>query len=163
VKAWWVALLALFILVADRLTKIMVVDVLARGQSIEVIPGFFSLVHVRNPGAAFGLLAEGGAPWRPVFLIGIAVVAVAGLGWLVMHTPVSKLWERGAAAAVIGGALGNLYDRFFYGEVIDFLDVYLGQWHWPAFNVADSAISVGACVLVLASILGDRSVDSSPD
>lgn len=160
-KAWWVALLALFVVVADRLTKIMVIDVLAEGQSIALVPGFFSLVHVRNPGAAFGLLAEGNAPWRQVFLIGVAIAAVAGLAWLVTHTPVSKLWERGAAAAVIGGALGNLYDRFVYGEVIDFLDVYVGQWHWPAFNVADSAITVGACVLVVVSLLGERVRESS--
>lgn len=162
-KAWWVALLAMFVLVSDRLTKVMLIDMLEPGQSLPVVPGYFSLVHVRNPGAAFGLLAQGSVPWRAAFLIGVAVAAVAGLAWLVRHTPVTKRWERGAAAAVIGGALGNLYDRFVYGEVIDFLDVYLGQWHWPAFNVADSAITVGACVLVAASLFGGRSSPQSLD
>ena len=157
------ALVAIAILVADRVTKIIILESMAAGQSIPVIPGFFSLVHVRNPGAAFGFLASVGSGWRDVFLVAVSILAVAGLVYLICKTPRSRRAERFAAAAVIGGALGNLYDRLAYGEVIDFLDVYVDGWHWPAFNVADSAITVGVTILVLTSLFGsDAAHDAAP-
>ena len=135
----------------DRVTKILTVATLERGDAIHVLPGFFSIVHVRNPGAAFGILAAAVSPWREVLLVAVSGVAVAIFAWMLVRMPREAVWERGAAAAVIGGALGNLYDRLVYGEVVDFLDVYVGSWHWPAFNVADMAITLGIAVLVLTA------------
>lgn len=148
------AAVACLAFVLDRLTKMAVLQWMQVGESIEVVPGFFSLTFVRNPGAAFGFLARSG-PWREVVLIGVAIAAALGLGWLLLRMDASQTWERGAAAAVIGGALGNLYDRLRYREVIDFLDVYVANWHWPAFNVADSCITVGVSILIVMSFLGE--------
>lgn len=145
--AWTVAA----VVVADRVTKWIVTATMQRGDSIPVIPGFFSLTYVRNPGAAFGMLAD--SPLRVPLLILFACAAIGGLVYLLMQTPRVHVWERTAAAIIIGGALGNLYDRFRYGWVVDFLDVYVRRWHWPAFNVADSCITVGVAVLLIASLL----------
>ena len=151
------ALLALAVVALDRITKVIVLQQMRIGETNPIVPGFFSLTHVRNRGAAFGLLADAGA-FRDAFLIFVAVAAVGALSWLLVHMETDRLWERAGAAAVIGGALGNLYDRLAYGSVVDFLDVYYRQWHWPAFNVADSAITVGVIVLLLASFSGDQDV-----
>jgi len=147
-------MIVVLVVVADRITKMAILHWLDVGQSIPVIPGFFSLTYIRNPGAAFGLLARSG-PWRDAVLVGVAIVAALGLGWLLLGMDTTRKWERAAAAAVIGGALGNLYDRLSYGEVVDFLDVYVGRWHWPAFNVADSCITIGVGVLIWMSFLTD--------
>jgi signal peptidase II len=143
-----VALLAATVLLLDRLTKMLLLEYLPRGGYVEVIPGFFSLVHVRNTGAAFGLLAHDGWTWRSVLLSVVAAAAVLGMGWLVSKVPVERRAYRASLAAIMGGALGNLWDRIAHGAVLDFADFYLGAWHWPAFNVADSAISVGVVVLL---------------
>ena len=143
--------LAVAVIGVDRMTKLWTVDALARGDAIHILPGFFSIVHVRNPGAAFGILAAAVSPWREILLIAVSGIAVAIFAFMLVRMPREAVWERGAAAAVIGGALGNLYDRLVYGEVVDFLDVYIGSWHWPAFNVADMAITLGIAVLVLTA------------
>ena len=149
------------VVAADRATKLMVMHGMERGESIPVIPGLFSLTYVHNPGAAFGAFAN--SPLREPLLVFVAVAAVAGLVWLITKTPASRVWERCAAAAIIGGALGNLYDRFAYRSVVDFLDFYVGSWHWPAFNVADSCITVGVGILLLTSFLthGDDDAPST--
>ena len=100
------------------------------------------------------LIRLGIRPWdggQPLLIL-FALTAVAGLTWLLVQTPPERAWERTAASAIIGGAIGNLYDRIMYGSVVDFLDVYVGDWHWPAFNVADSAITVGVAILLIASV-----------
>jgi signal peptidase II len=145
-----VILVAGLVIVADRVTKLLVMQWMQPGESIPIVPGFFSFTYVRNRGAAFGIFSD--SALREPFLVFVAVAAVLGLGWLLAHTAPSRAWERGAAAAIIGGALGNLYDRLSYGSVVDFLDFYVGRWHWPAFNVADSSITVGVAVLLLASL-----------
>jgi signal peptidase II len=145
-----VILVVVAVIASDRLTKWAVMQTMHPGESIEVVPGFFALTYVRNPGAAFGMFA--GSPLREPLLIAVALAAVVGLAWLLSQTPASRVWERAAAGAIIGGALGNLYDRFAYGSVVDFVDVYVGEWHWPAFNVADSCITVGVAVLLLSSL-----------
>lgn len=135
---------AVFLL--DQASKWMVANAMALGEIRRVIPGLFNLTHVRNRGAAFGLLSNYDSPWPAVFLIAFSVAALA----LVL----SLLW-RGPApltgvglALILGGALGNLFDRLRDGSVVDFLDFHLGAYHWPAFNLADSAIVVGAVALV---------------
>lgn len=149
------------ILGADRATKLWVMAAIERGEEIPVLPGLLSLVHVRNPGAAFGLLAGAVSPWREIVLVGVSVAAVAGFVWAFRRMPKDATVERMATASVIGGALGNLYDRIVYGEVVDFVDVYVGNWHWPAFNVADSAISIGIVLLVLRSFRSDQATTTS--
>jgi signal peptidase II len=145
-----IALVVAAVVAADRVAKLMVMRWMEPGQSIPIVPGFFSLTYVRNPGAAFGMFAN--STVREPLLVIVAIAAVLGLAWLLLQAPPSRVWERASAAAIIGGALGNLYDRFAYRAVVDFLDFYITRWHWPAFNVADSCITVGVSVLLLASL-----------
>ncbi len=154
-------LVAALVLIADRLSKAAVLAWIDRGHSIDVIPGFLALTHVRNPGAAFGLLAGASSVWRDVFLIAVGVAAVVGLGWLLAGLPRERRWQRLAAAGVIGGAIGNLIDRLIYGQVIDFIDAHFRGWHWPAFNVADSCITVGVVTLVLATLFAPESKETT--
>jgi len=154
VTARAIALIAALIVLADRLTKIWIVDSIAYGAEIKVIDGFFSIVHFRNPGAAFGMASGLASPWREALLISVAVLAIVMLANLVRMSSSHEWMLRCAAASIIGGAIGNLYDRIAYGEVVDFLYFYRGEWYWPAFNVADSCISVGAVLLVVATATG---------
>jgi len=142
--------IALSVFVLDLLTKILVLQWMPVHATREIIPGLFNLVHVRNTGAAFSLLAGAGTVWRRV---GFSAVSVLALGVILfLYTKASKedTWTKWGLALIFGGALGNLSDRLRFGEVVDFLDFYLGSHHWPAFNIADSAITIGACILVLA-------------
>jgi signal peptidase II len=150
-----IVLIAALIAAADRLTKLWIIDTLDYGSEIEIVSGFFSIVHFRNPGAAFGMASGLASPWREALLISVAVLAVVLLGNLVRMSSPSERLLRVSAASIIGGAIGNLYDRIAYGEVVDFLYVYWGDWHWPAFNVADSCITVGAILLIVATARGE--------
>ena len=138
----------------DALTKAAVLKTMSEGETIEVIAGLFSLTYLRNAGAAFGMLADLPDPWRQIFFVSIALVTVGFLLFIYRGTPEGRLKERASIVAIVGGALGNLLDRFVYGEVIDFLDFYIADWHWPAFNLADSCITIGVMVLVFASVSG---------
>lgn len=134
---------------ADRITKSVIESRVATWETIVVIPGFFNIVHTRNPGAAFSLLATADAGWRSALLVGLSMVAVALLAALLWRSPQPGGAPRWALSLMLGGALGNLYDRLITGEVTDFLEFYLGRFRWPAFNLADSAISLGAAWIVL--------------
>ena len=142
--AYWLGLSGL-IIALDQLTKLWVVSLLKLGQSIE-LTSFFNLVFVFNPGAAFSFLSDAGG-WQRWFFI---VLALAVSGWLTLliRQHQSERLLPLAAALILGGALGNVIDRVRFGAVVDFLDVHVAGWHWPAFNVADSAISVGVVLLV---------------
>lgn len=118
------------------------------GQSLPFTP-FFNLVHARNPGAAFSFLADAGG-WQRYFFITLALLAAVGLTWL-LRKPLPKR-EALAYSLILGGALGNVIDRIFRGFVVDFLDVYWRNWHWPAFNLADIGVCSGAVLLILGSI-----------
>ena len=141
-------IIAALILLCDRMTKALVAQKIAVSDSIDVIPGMFRLTHVQNQGAAFGLFADYPSEWKVAMLILFSVAALAVVSAL--------LWKNGdalnttaiALSLVFGGALGNLWDRVVSGRVIDFLDFYFGSHHWPAFNIADSAIVVGALLLL---------------
>jgi signal peptidase II len=137
-------------LLLDQATKLLIVHHLIYGDQIEVIEGFFYLTHVRNPGAAFGLFATAPAEWRVFFFIGISFVA---LGIIVSFFRKLAPGDRLPALAlgmISGGAVGNLIDRIFRGEVVDFLHFRLWQgYSWPDFNIADSLIVVGVALLVL--------------
>lgn len=134
---------------ADQLTKFFVVDLLQLYESREIISGFFNLVYVTNKGAAFSFLADVHSPWRHYFFLGIGSVALVGLTiayWKLRKIQPLYCWPL---ALIAGGAVGNLIDRVRFGAVIDFLDFYVGNMHWPAFNVADSAICVGVGLFLL--------------
>ena len=142
--------LAGLIVILDRVTKAVVLEVFAPGES-RVVTGFFNLVLVFNKGAAFSFLATAGG-WQTVFFAAIAVIASVVISFLILRNRNKKLFCA-SLALILGGALGNLYDRLVYGKVVDFLDFHAAGWHWPAFNVADSAITVGAGILIVESFL----------
>jgi signal peptidase II len=140
--------IAVGIFLLDRWTKRLVAQKIALFDSISVIPGFFSITHVRNKGAAFSLFADSPAAWRVAMLVIFSLIALVIVLWLLVRTS-NRLSLQGAALALIlGGAVGNLWDRVLHGWVTDFLLVYYKHWEWPAFNVADSAICVGAVLLI---------------
>jgi signal peptidase II len=140
------------VLALDQWTKWLVEVHLPRGVVQEVIPGFLNLVHVRNTGIAFGLFSSGGAQsaWPLILLACGALVAV---GLYFRFTPATDRVLLVALTLVAGGAVGNLLDRVAAGSVTDFIDVFVGHHHWPSFNVADSAISVGICLMILDTVL----------
>jgi len=146
-------LLACLVIVADYLTKVAVLAALAPGESRALAP-FFNLVLVFNKGAAFSFLATAQG-WQTLFFAAVAVVASIVISFLIVKNRDKSLFCSGLAL-ILGGALGNLYDRLTYGHVVDFLDFHVAGWHWPAFNVADSAITVGAAILIVESFLQKR-------
>ena len=148
----WLSLAAL-VLLADQATKWLVLQAMPLGEVIP-ITGFFNLVHVRNPGAAFSFLADAGGWQRWLFAV-FAIGVSALLLFMMRRAPEQRLFCF-AAALVIGGAIGNLIDRLVFGEVIDFLDFHWQGWHWPAFNIADSGITVGAFLIIADEFLRMR-------
>ena len=136
------------VLVLDQITKLVVVQHLELHEAIP-LTDFFNLVRAHNTGAAFSLFADQPG-WQRGFFIAVAVIASAVILHLLRKTRGRTLFCI-ALVLILGGAVGNVIDRALYGYVVDFLDFYLGQWHWPAFNVADSAITVGAVLLILDS------------
>jgi len=145
-------LIALAVLVADQLTKWVIASAIPLHDSRPVIPGFFRLTHVKNRGAAFGIFADSTSPMKIEVLILLSVVALVVVLMLLWEQPGARRIGLGLAL-ILGGALGNLFDRLARGSVVDFLEFYLRGFHWPAFNVADSAIVIGAGLLVLDMLL----------
>lgn len=162
-NAYWL-LLSVVIFVADQWTKNIVVE---NFEYREVLPIFtsggvwgFNLTLAHNYGAAFSFLADQSG-WQRWFFAGLALVVSAGLSvWLLRLSPAQK-WLAAALSLLVGGAVGNLYDRVLNGYVVDFLDAYYGAYHWPAFNIADSAICIGAVLLLLESFLDKKSLGKS--
>ncbi len=149
----WLWLTAL-VIVLDQASKLLVDHTMGLFESIPLIP-LFQLTYVRNTGAAFSLLAQAGG-WQRWFFIALSVTAGAAIAYWLKQLPKQRRWEAAAWALVLGGALGNLIDRIAYGYVIDFLDAYYQQWHFPAFNVADSAITIGVAMLLIDAMLTAR-------
>jgi len=141
----------LTVVALDQASKFWVGSRMDLFESIPVIPGFFSITYVRNPGAAFGMFAQAHDLWRMTLLVGVSLVAVTLLTVFFLRSPHAERVSRLAAVLVMGGALGNLIDRLRFGEVIDFLDVFVGRLHWPAFNLADSAITIGIGLFVVSA------------
>ena len=143
------ALLSLVVLALDQTAKALITSTLALYASRPIVPGLFHLTLVTNRGALFGLFHDLADPWRGALFITIpvlAIVLILGFQW---RTTTADAVAQGGLALILGGALGNLVDRVRLGYVVDFLDVFIGEHHWPAFNVADSAICVGVALLVL--------------
>lgn len=147
---------ALIVILLDQATKLVIVRALRVGQGIPVIPGYFDIVFVLNPGAAFGFLATLSEQVRNPFFILISVVAVILI--VFYHTRFLHAHRLASVALglILGGAIGNLIDRLRYGMVVDFLDFHVSRYHWPAFNVADSAISIGVALMFLDMLLDWR-------
>ena len=147
---FWLGL-AVVVLVVDQVSKQWIVEQYSLGMS-DRITGFFNLVHVHNYGAAFSFLNNEGGWQRWGFSVFAAVISLIIIVWIVRLSPQQRL-EGCALALILGGALGNLYDRVALGYVIDFLDFHWSGWHFPAFNVADSGITLGAILIILDSFL----------
>ena len=141
--------LALIILIVDQFTKILVVGTLQLGDSTRVT-GFFNLVRVHNSGAAFSFLA-GASGWQRWFFTAIGVIAAGVIIWMLRAHSAQRLFAL-ALSCVLGGAVGNVIDRMLYGHVVDFLQFHHAGWYFPSFNVADSAITIGAAALILDEI-----------
>ena len=147
--------LSSLIVILDQVTKIWVSNVLELYQTINVLP-FFNLRLLHNPGAAWSILATAGG-WQRWFL-SILAILVSGMIMFWLHNlERQRYWFACALALILGGAVGNVIDRIMYGYVVDFIDIYYQGWHWPAFNIADSAISIGA-VMVLISLLRNEKI-----
>ncbi len=149
-------LIAILVVVLDHVSKWLVASNITLHDSISVLPGFFRLTHVRNSGAAFGLFADSSSEWKVAILILFSLLALAVVSALLWKNSHSMTTTGVGLALILGGAVGNLWDRLVTGQVVDFLDFYVGSYHWPAFNVADSAIVIGALLLV-AEILFAKS------
>jgi len=150
----WLSL-SLLVLILDQASKWLVVQSMQLYQSIPLLPGF-NLTYVHNTGAAFSLLSEAGGWQRWFFaLIALAISVILTL-WL-MRLKKNETLMAAALSLILGGAIGNLIDRLLYGYVIDFLDLYYQNWHWPAFNIADSAICVGVALMLLESSIHKKS------
>jgi len=142
------------VLVLDQLTKYVVEARIRLHDVIVVVPGFFNLTHVRNKGAAFGILSGLPELWRSAFFIVVTIIAVAAIIVLIMRT--HERLSVYAFSLIAGGAVGNVIDRIRYGEVVDFIQWYVKSYYWPSFNVADSAISIGVALLAVEMLFGKR-------
>ena len=149
----WYLLIAAVIFIVDRVTKVVIERNVSIWDTHNVIPGFFNIVHTKNRGAAFGMFADGNSELRTFLLVGVSIAVLIFVAVLLLQP--SRAGFSGSRTTmiglslVLGGALGNIYDRIASGMVTDFLEFYMGQWHFAAFNVADSAITIGAGLLLL--------------
>lgn len=147
------------VFVLDRITKILIRQHVSTWDINAVIPGFFNIVHTENPGAAFSLLSSARPEWRLFFLVALSTAAIAIMAvllWRLQGRAGESAAMRMGLAMILGGALGNVYDRIIHGTVTDFLELYYHDFRWPAFNVADSAITIGACLMLLDMFLTRR-------
>ncbi|WP_370469093.1 signal peptidase II [Photobacterium damselae] len=148
--------LAILVFIIDIGSKLVVMNTMDYGwpNRIEVLP-FFNLLYVHNYGAAFSFLSDAGG-WQRWLFTAIALGVCGLLLFWMRRTPASNKIANSAYALIIGGALGNLFDRMYHGFVVDFLDVYWGNYHWPAFNIADSAICLGAALIIIDGLVNDK-------
>lgn len=155
--------ITLVIILLDQGSKSYIMNSMYLHQSIPIIPNFFSLTYIRNPGAAFGILAQSSGSFRTVFFLVTSVFALGLLGTLFIRLEPTDWWGQLTIVSIFGGAIGNLIDRLQFGEVVDFLDFYVSGYHWPAFNIADSAISVGVASLLILFALDKKKAESPPE
>ena len=149
------------IVALDQVTKALVDDFMTLHESHTIVEGLVRLTYVQNRGAAFGILSEAGLPYQSLMFSVVSLLALLAIALYAWRMPVQSRLPQTALAMVMGGAVGNLLDRARLGYVIDYVDMYWGPHHWPAFNVADSAITVGVALLVI-DILRNPEMDESP-
>ena len=147
------ALIAVSVILLDQISKLAVLNTIPLYDSVPVVPGFFHLTHIQNPGGAFGFLARQSAVIRNVVFLFASAVALCLIFLFYRNTPGTHRWLGAGFALISGGAVGNLIDRVRFGKVVDFLDVFVADVHWPAFNVADSAVTVGIGIFVFHILL----------
>jgi len=143
------SMVATLVVACDQISKALVLEKMPIFKSIAIIPGLFNLTHVHNPGGAFGFLAQNGSPLRHWIFLGAALLALGLILYFHHQTPRSHPYMAFSLALIFGGAIGNLIDRVRFGEVVDFLDLYVASLHWPTFNVADSAVTIGVTIFIL--------------
>lgn len=141
------------LVVIDQITKALVLKFIPLLHSITVVPGFFNLSHVHNPGGAFGFLAGDPSIIRHYLFLLAAAVALGLILYFYEQTPATHRYLKMALALIFGGAIGNMIDRLRFGEVVDYLDFYWGVYHWPTFNVADSGVTIGVVIFLLHIVL----------
>jgi len=154
--------LAALVLLVDRISKWAIESWVSALDTHHIIPGFFDIVHSQNRGVAFGIFNDSTSEWRTTLLIVLslaAVVFVSAMLWRPQRLDRASLW---GLALILGGAAGNVFDRIVWGRVTDFLEFYLGDYHWPTFNVADSAIVIGSALLLLDLIRPKRQAANVP-
>jgi signal peptidase II len=154
--------IALIVVLLDRWTKHIVAGRISLYQNIQIIPGFFRLTHTENTGAAFSLFADSPSPWKTAMLIAFSVAALLVVSFLLWKNNHAHLLTGVALSLIMGGALGNLWDRVARGRVVDFLLFYIKQYQWPVFNLADSSIVIGAGLLLLEIIFGTQRQGTAP-
>lgn len=155
-------LLALLVVLLDRWTKHVVAVKIAMYSHVQIIPGFFRLTHTENTGAAFSLFADSPSHWKTALLIGFSAVAMVIVSILLWKQSRPLTSTGIALSLILGGAVGNLWDRVASGRVIDFLLFYVKQYQWPVFNLADSCIVIGACLLVLEILFHKSPAGETP-
>ena len=148
--------LTLVVVVLDRASKAWFESQTVEGWRHQVAANFIYLVHSQNPGVAFGVLADSASIWTRVGLIAGSVVVIAILAWMLVASRSGGALSAAGLALLLGGATGNVTDRIMHGGVTDFFEVWLGSYRWPAFNVADSAIAIGAALLIIDVLFGSR-------
>jgi len=149
---------AISVVVVDQITKLWIMAEFALYEIKMVIPDFFNLVHIRNKGMAFGVFSNSESAIPLYVITGISIILIIILTyWFLSENPDSPAMKVGCGF-ILGGAAGNIIDRIRFGEVIDFLDFYIKTWHWPAFNVADTAINIGAAIIILSMIKGKKNL-----
>jgi len=148
-KLFILALVGGSVLVLDQISKAYIHHAFSLHESLPIIPDLFSITYVRNKGAAFGLFAGQNSLFRALFFSSVSLLAFFFLGLMIYQAPNNDKWQTISLSLLLGGAMGNIVDRVRMGEVIDFLDFYIGAYHWPAFNVADSAITIGVTLLMI--------------
>jgi signal peptidase II len=147
---------SLLVFLFDRWSKVRVVEQISLGESIPIIRNFIHLTHSQNPGIAFGLFGLNPSPLQNWILIGLSLAAIGVVATLAWRYPAEKAGLQIAFALILGGAAGNLWDRIFDGQVTDFIDVFIRDHHWPVFNIADSAITLGVIGLAIALFLFEK-------
>ncbi|MDR4487711.1 MAG: signal peptidase II [Nitrospirales bacterium] len=146
----------------DQITKAYIANSMMLHESLAIIPGFFHLTYIRNPGAAFGIMGTTSSGFRLIFFFLTSLFAMGLLLTIFLRLDPRDWWGQLTIASIFGGAIGNFIDRIQYGEVIDFLDFFVKGYHWPAFNVADMAISVGVCSLLVLFAFDKRRSHLTP-
>jgi len=154
--------LAALVFVADRFTKWLVESRVSAADTIRVIPGFFDIIHSQNRGVAFGIFNDSTSEWRTTALVLLSVAAVIFISVILWRPKKLDRWSLWGLALVLGGAAGNVFDRMLWGRVTDFLELYVGEYHWPTFNLADSAIVIGSGLLILDMLRPKRRAANVP-
>lgn len=153
--------LSFSVLAADQATKFAVEHATDSGWSRALIPGLLGLVHTRNRGIAFGMFADSSSPWMQMLLIVFSLSAAGVMGWLLLTGRAGGQRSHAGLALILGGAVGNVLDRMMQGSVVDFILVHFRSFHWPAFNLADSAIVAGAGLVLLDLLAGRREMQGA--